>query len=134
MLVRPILEYASPVWDPHLIKDCLEIEKVQQAAACWVSSDYCWSNSVTSMLNHLNWPTLSLCRKISKLQIFYKALHNLTALPIPDYFSHVTRLHETIIASTTYTYVSYHQPILILTNLFFSIYYSNLEQFTNTYD
>ena len=90
-LVHPILEYASPVWDPHLIKDCLQIEKVQQAAACWVSSDYRWSSSVTSMLNHLNWPTLSLRSKISKLQIFYKALHNLTALPIPDYFSHVTR-------------------------------------------
>ena len=33
-LVRPILEYASPVWDPHLIKDCDQIEKVQRTAAC----------------------------------------------------------------------------------------------------
>ena len=32
-LVRPILEYASPVWDPHLIKDCDQIEEVQRAAA-----------------------------------------------------------------------------------------------------
>ena len=68
-LVRPILEYASPVWDPHLVKDRDQIEKVQRAAARWVSSDYCWSSSVSSMLNLLNWPTLFLRRKISKLQI-----------------------------------------------------------------
>ena len=90
-LVRPILEYASPVWDPHLVKDRDQIEKVQRAAACWVSSDYRWSSSVSSVLNLLNWPTLYLRRKISKLQIFYKAIHTLTALPIPDYFNHVTR-------------------------------------------
>ena len=90
-LVRPILEYASPVWDPHLVKDRDQIEKVQRAAAHWVSSDYCWSSSVSSMLNLLNWPTLFLRRKISKLQMFYKAIHTLTALPIPDYFNHVTR-------------------------------------------
>ena len=53
-LVRPILEYASPVWDPHLVKDRDQIEKVQRAVARWVSSDYCWSSSVSSMLNLLN--------------------------------------------------------------------------------
>ena len=49
-LVRPILEYASSVWDPHLIKDSDQIEKVQRAAARWVTSDYSWSSSVTVML------------------------------------------------------------------------------------
>ena len=33
-LVCPILEYASPIWDPHLVKDRDQIEKVQRAAAC----------------------------------------------------------------------------------------------------
>ena len=32
-LVRPILEYASPVWAPHLAKDIHEIEKVQRRAS-----------------------------------------------------------------------------------------------------
>ena len=50
-LVRPILEYASPVWDPHLIKDSEQIEKVQQTAARLVSSDYRWSSSISSVLN-----------------------------------------------------------------------------------
>ena len=33
-LVRPILEYASPVWDPHLIKDSDQIEKVHSKSSC----------------------------------------------------------------------------------------------------
>ena len=32
-LVRPILEYASPVWSPHLAKDIREVEKVQRRAS-----------------------------------------------------------------------------------------------------
>ena len=74
-----------------MVKERDQIEKVQQAAVCWVSSDYRWSSRVSSILNLLNWPTLFLRRKISKLQIFYEAIHTLTALPIPDYFNHVTR-------------------------------------------
>ena len=87
-LVCPILEYASPLWDPHLVRDCDQIEKVQRAAARWVTLDYSLLSSVTAILSNLNWPTLALHRKISKLQTFYKAVHNLTALPIPDYFLH----------------------------------------------
>ena len=32
-LVRPILEYPSPVWSPRLAKDIYEIEKVQRRAS-----------------------------------------------------------------------------------------------------
>ena len=32
-LVRPILEYACPVWSPYLVKDKLAIEKVQRRAS-----------------------------------------------------------------------------------------------------
>ena len=59
-LVRPILEYASPVWDPYLVK-------VQRAAARWIRSDYSWLSSVTAILSNLNWPTLAFHHKISKL-------------------------------------------------------------------
>ena len=31
-IVRPILEYGSPVWSPHLQKDKIEIEKIQRRA------------------------------------------------------------------------------------------------------
>ena len=32
-LVCPHLEYCSPVWNPHLKKDCDKLEKVQKWAA-----------------------------------------------------------------------------------------------------
>jgi hypothetical protein len=32
-MVRPILEYASPVWSPYLVKDNLALEKVQRRAS-----------------------------------------------------------------------------------------------------
>ena len=35
-MVRPQLEYASDVWDPHLVGDIMELEKVQQRAARWM--------------------------------------------------------------------------------------------------
>ena len=59
-LVHPILEYSSPVQDPYLLADIQSIEKAQ-----WVSSDYSRFNnnkinSVTSVLNELQWPTLSI--------------------------------------------------------------------------
>ena len=39
-MVRPQLEYASNVWDPHHVGDIMELEKVQQRAARWVLNDY----------------------------------------------------------------------------------------------
>ena len=32
-MVRPQLEYASDVWDPHYVGDIMELEKVQWRAA-----------------------------------------------------------------------------------------------------
>jgi len=45
-MVRPILEYCSSVWDPHLAKDINELEKVQRRVARWTVSGYNWSSSV----------------------------------------------------------------------------------------
>ena len=40
MIVRPQLEYASDVRDPHYVGDIMELEKVQHRAAHWVLHDY----------------------------------------------------------------------------------------------
>ena len=81
-LVRPIMEYAAPVWDPYHrdLNDILALEKVQRRAARWVMNDYSSYSSVSSLLNDLNWPSLHFRRRINRLQIFYKAIYNLSAL------------------------------------------------------
>ena len=91
-LVRPIMEYAASVWDPYHHNDILALEKVQRRAARWVMNDYSRYSSVSSMLNDLNWPSLHFRRRINRLQTFYKAIYNLSALTIPSYYTAVQRL------------------------------------------
>ena len=45
-LVRPVLEYASCVWDPHTAKEKEKIEKVQRRAARFVTNNYSRKASV----------------------------------------------------------------------------------------
>ena len=74
-LVRPIMEYASPVWDPYYNSDIrYKLEKVQRRAAHWALSDYSRESSVTSisLLSSLKWPTLQQRRLLSRLLFFYK--------------------------------------------------------------
>ena len=57
-LVRPIMEYAAPVWDPFYNTDIYKLEKIQRRAARWITSDYSRHTSVASLLSSLNIPTL----------------------------------------------------------------------------
>ena len=53
-LVRPQLEYASTVWSPHTVLDINKLESVQRRAARWVTCDYQYTSSVSTMLQDLN--------------------------------------------------------------------------------
>ena len=44
-IVRPILEYPSPVWGPHLTKDVSHLESVQRCAALWIC-DSRWNTTM----------------------------------------------------------------------------------------
>ena len=57
-LARPHLEYSSSVWDPYLKKDISTIEKVQCKGARFVTGNYSYRDSVTSMLNDRQWPPM----------------------------------------------------------------------------
>ena len=73
--VRPILEYASPIWAPHLQSDICAIEKIQRSAARYTMNNYSWRSSVTNMLTSLNWPSLESQRTFCKLVMFYKIIN-----------------------------------------------------------
>ena len=75
-LVRSIMEYASPIWDPYYNSDIYKLEKVQRRAARWVLSNYSRDTSVTSLLLSLNWLTLQQRRWSSRLTLFYKIINN----------------------------------------------------------
>ena len=52
-LVRPTLEYASPVWDPHQKTLVDSLEKVQRRAARRIVQDFSKDSSATTILENL---------------------------------------------------------------------------------
>ena len=57
-LVRPHIEYAATVWDPHISKQKHSLEMVQRRAARWVTNRYHNTSSVSDMLHTLGWRSL----------------------------------------------------------------------------
>ena len=91
-LVRPILEYCSPVWDPYNIKKYVtNIEKVQRRAARFVCRRFHNMSSPTEMIQQLKWESLEHRRRISRLTMFYKIQHGLVAVPLPTIVTRALR-------------------------------------------
>ena len=90
-LVRPLLEYASPVWDPYTQENINKIEMVQRRAARYATNNYDRTSSVTEMIDTLNWRTLEQRRADSRLSLFYKIVNNLVEIPSSKYLSPCTR-------------------------------------------
>ena len=80
-MVRPILEYASPVWDPHTQSNINQLERVQRRAARFVHSNFYRTSSVSSMLQSLNWPLLQERRAQAKVVMMYRIVYNLVDIP-----------------------------------------------------
>ena len=71
-LVRPLLEYASTVWDPHIQDNIHRLEMVQRRFARFVTGDFHRTSSVTAMLHQLAWPTLLERRAQYKMLMMYR--------------------------------------------------------------
>ena len=80
--VRPVLEFSDAVWDNCNYNQKQELEKIQHEAARIVTG--CTQLvSLSSLYRELGWSTLESRRKLHKLILFYKMVHNL----VPDYLS-----------------------------------------------
>ena len=66
--VQPILNYASPVWNPVGTKTlCDKIENVQRKAARFVFNEWSYESSPSQMIKKLGWSSLSCQRSITSL-------------------------------------------------------------------
>ena len=90
-LMRPVLEYASPTWDPRYDGDIKSVEMCQRRAARFVHKDHSWRSSVQTMLDKLEWPTLESRRENSRLVHFYNAVNENSGLRLPPYLQTSTR-------------------------------------------
>ncbi|MES9882305.1 MAG: reverse transcriptase family protein [Sedimenticola sp.] len=91
-LVRPQVEYASSIWDPHTKDLSHKIEMVQRRAARWTLNDYSSYSSVTDMLDRLGWRTLEQRRSDARLCLFHKMVTGQVAVPLPQYIEPPNRI------------------------------------------
>ena len=105
-LVRPHLEYCSPVWNPHLKKDCDKLERVQKRAARWAYCQwdrhtYTWSHTYEEACKHLKLKTLESRRRMLLLCQVYKIIHNLDCILL------ILTLHKLYQISPLFSCVSF---------------------------
>ena len=77
-LVRPQLEYASGIWDPHIQSNIYKIEALQGRAAIFVTGDYRRTSSESSLLDYLGWEDLHTRRQHGKM---YRTVNYLVEMP-----------------------------------------------------
>ena len=103
-IVRPHLEYASIVWNPHTSSDTNLLEAVQNCAARWICATWdrgthSWSKSSSVCLGELKWPLLAHCQTYFTIDYLHSILHHKKPFLFQDYFkikptSSSTRSHQ----------------------------------------
>ena len=89
-IVRPILEYATVIWNPHLISQIDKIEKVQRYVTKRITG---FSNlSYEDRLNTLHLPSLSHRREYFDLLEVYKSMKG---------YSYVSNVNFTLLSDRT---------------------------------
>ena len=83
MLIRPKLEYSSPIWNPHTFSQVKSLEIVQHSAARFVKNDYRRNTNPADLITALGWPTLERRRIIKQATTFYKILNNIIEITPP---------------------------------------------------
>ena len=91
LMVRPLMEYACIVWDPHYQSQVSVLEKFKDVLRL-VLSDYSYHSSVSTMLKQLNWLPLAKRRNQQRLNLFYQIMNGEIGLSLPDRY-HFTNKH-----------------------------------------
>ena len=85
-LVRPVLEYAAPAWNPYLAKDVLVLERVQRRASRLALGQKRSEMEYEDSLRKLKWPTLETRRLFLSLVECYKIVFGMNKLNFDDLF------------------------------------------------
>ena len=79
--VRPQLEYAATIGDPHSDINVAKLEGVQRSAARFVTNDYNYTSSVTATMRALEWESLQQRRQEAKAVMMYGIVNSLVDIP-----------------------------------------------------
>ena len=79
--VRPPVEYAATVWDPHTTENIKMVTPVQLRAARFVTGDYRYTSSVTAMTESLSWEALQHRRQQTNAIMMFRIVQAMVAIP-----------------------------------------------------
>ena len=102
--VRPIVEYAATVWDPHTWNksQVKQLEATQNKAARFACGNYRRTESVTAMKAQLQWLSLQERRAKARILMMHKIFHGTVAIPLAPYFIPNTQAMPTRRAHTKF--------------------------------
>ena len=121
-IVRPCLEYACVVWNPHTIKDCALLDTVQNRAARWIMKSHWdsetlkWTKSSRDCVLDLKWPTLSTRRIFLTCLFLFNVIHEGVISKLKDHLlpqSNITRNHKLSFHTISSTINSYRYSLLV---------------------
>ena len=72
-ICRPILEYASQSWSPHLVKHIDTIEAINRKAFRWAYHKKKFDH-ISDLMTQLDWQTLAERRQNSDLKLYFKII------------------------------------------------------------
>lgn len=96
--VRPILEYASPVWEPHTSANIKKLERVQRKSIRFIYNAYRRNTSPSTLLESSDLEPLERRRSRERLKLFYQIYHSNLGIDKTKYIlpskSRITRSHH----------------------------------------
>ena len=78
--IRPLIEYAAPIWSPTDVGSCVKLERIQRRFTKRVRGLH--NLSYEERLSHLKIPLLSCRRSFLLGCLIYKLIHNLIDMPL----------------------------------------------------
>ena len=126
-LVRPHLEYAAQVWNPHLVKDINSLESVQKFALRICSKNY--HETYQNLLNVYQVPTLQNRRLFLCLCTFYSIVNKLVSFPTETVLPPTSAGTST--SSRNYNPSAYRVPHAHLNGLKFSFFANTVRIWSN---
>lgn len=89
--IRPVLEYAAPVWDPYTRTNIDKLERVQRKAVRFIFNSYSWRVSPSSLLQAANLEKLETRRHRDRLKLFYLIYHDKLGIDKANYLTMTDR-------------------------------------------
>ena len=80
--IRPIVEYASTVWDPVGNQSLTyQLESVQRKSVRWICNQWSYEASPTAMIKDLQLQKLDTRRQLNRLSTLYQLNHGIKFMP-----------------------------------------------------